>query len=88
MGGDYLWSQIELLPDGYREDLLQEPRTHERERKILFIDDEALFWQSPRESRTAGGEGPSPGGQCELRSRGSPVAPGPVPATRAPRART
>jgi hypothetical protein len=45
---------VELLPDGYRENLLQEPRTDERGRKIIAINDEGLFWQSPsRASETA-----------------------------------
>lgn len=38
---------VELIPDGYREDLLQEPRTDERGRKIISINDEGLFWQRP-----------------------------------------
>jgi hypothetical protein len=38
---------IELIPDGYREELLQEPRTDERGRKIISINDQGLFWQKP-----------------------------------------
>ena len=39
--------RFELIPDGYREDLLQTPRTDERGRKIISINDEGLFWQRP-----------------------------------------
>lgn len=39
--------RFELIPDGYREDLLQTPRTDERGRKIIPINDEGLFWQRP-----------------------------------------
>jgi hypothetical protein len=39
--------RFELIPDGYREDLLQTPRTDERRRKIVSINDEGLFWQRP-----------------------------------------
>lgn len=39
--------RFELLPDGYREQLLQEPRTDGRGRKIISINDEGLFWQRP-----------------------------------------
>ncbi len=38
---------VELIPDGYREELLREPRTDERGRKIISINDEGLFWQKP-----------------------------------------
>lgn len=38
---------FELIPDGYREELLQAPRTDERGRKIISINDEGLFWQRP-----------------------------------------
>ncbi|HVP49725.1 MAG TPA: hypothetical protein VMT56_00735 [Candidatus Bathyarchaeia archaeon] len=37
---------IELLPDGYREELLQEPKITERG-KTVYINDEGLFWQKP-----------------------------------------
>jgi hypothetical protein len=39
--------RFELIPDGYREDLLKTPRTDERGRKIISINDEGLFWQRP-----------------------------------------
>lgn len=39
----------ELIPDGYREELLQRPKTTENGRKIVYINDEALFWQAPLE---------------------------------------
>ncbi len=38
---------FELIPDGYREDLLRKPRTDARGRKIISINDEDLFWQRP-----------------------------------------
>ena len=38
---------FELIPDGYREDLLRKPRTDQRGRKIISINDEGLFWQRP-----------------------------------------
>jgi hypothetical protein len=38
---------IELIPDGYRAELLQGPRTDKRGRKIISINDEGLFWQRP-----------------------------------------
>ena len=38
---------VELIPDGYREELLKEPRTDKRGRKIISINDEGLFWQRP-----------------------------------------
>ncbi len=37
---------FELLPDGYREELLQESQMTERG-KIVYINDEELFWQRP-----------------------------------------
>ena len=37
---------FELLPDGYREELLQEPEMTERG-KIIYLNDEGLFWQKP-----------------------------------------
>jgi hypothetical protein len=39
---------FELLPDGYREELLQESQMTERGR-IVYINDEELFWQKPTE---------------------------------------
>jgi hypothetical protein len=38
---------VELIPDRYREELLQEPRTTERGRKIVSMNDEDRFWQRP-----------------------------------------
>ncbi len=38
---------FELIPDGYREELLQEPETTKRGNKIVYINDEGLFWQKP-----------------------------------------
>jgi len=38
---------IELLPDGFREDLLQKAEVNPRGNKIIFINDESLFWQIP-----------------------------------------
>ncbi len=37
---------FELLPDGYQEELLQGPQMTERG-KIVYINDEKLFWQRP-----------------------------------------
>ncbi len=39
---------FELLPDGYREELLQKPMVTERG-KTIYINDEELFWQRPAE---------------------------------------
>ena len=38
---------VELIPDGYREELLQKPRMDARGRTIISINDEGLFWQRP-----------------------------------------
>ena len=38
---------FELIPDGYRPELLQAPRVTETGRKIIFINDQGLFWQKP-----------------------------------------
>ena len=38
---------VELIPDGYRAELIRETRTDKRERKIVSINDESLFWQRP-----------------------------------------
>jgi hypothetical protein len=38
---------VELIPDGYRGELLQQARIDERGRKIISINDEGLFWQPP-----------------------------------------
>ena len=37
---------FELIPDGYRDELLKEPKLTERG-KIVYINDEGLFWQKP-----------------------------------------
>jgi hypothetical protein len=38
---------FELIPDGYREELLQAPTTTKQGRKIVHINDERSFWQAP-----------------------------------------
>ena len=38
---------FELIPDGYREELLQAPKITEEGRKTVYINDEGLFWQEP-----------------------------------------
>jgi hypothetical protein len=38
---------FELIPDGYRPELLQAPLIDERGRKIVYLNDEGLFWQKP-----------------------------------------
>jgi hypothetical protein len=38
---------FELLPDGFREELLIEPEITPRGNKIVYINDESLFWQRP-----------------------------------------
>jgi hypothetical protein len=38
---------FELIPDGYREELLQEPQMTKKGKKIVYINDEYLFWQRP-----------------------------------------
>jgi len=40
---------FQLIPDGYREELLQGPKVTEK-RKIVFLNDEGLFWQRPNEA--------------------------------------
>jgi len=37
---------VELIPDGYREELLNKSEITER-RKIIYINDEQMFWQAP-----------------------------------------
>jgi hypothetical protein len=37
----------ELIPDGYREELLLEPEMTKRGNKIIHVNDETLFWQNP-----------------------------------------
>jgi len=39
----------ELLPDGFREELLTEPKITLRGNKTFYINDESLFWQRPRD---------------------------------------
>jgi hypothetical protein len=36
-----------LIPDGYREELLLEPEITKRGTRIVYINDEELFWQKP-----------------------------------------
>jgi hypothetical protein len=38
---------FELIPDGDREELLLEPRTTKRGARIIYLNDEGLFWQKP-----------------------------------------
>ncbi len=38
---------FELIPDGYRPELLRAPDTTKSGRRIVFINDEGLFWQKP-----------------------------------------
>ncbi len=38
---------FQLIPDGYREELLQGPRINEKGHKIVYVNDEGLFWQRP-----------------------------------------
>ena len=38
---------FELLPDGFREKLLTKPEITPRGNKIVYTNDESLFWQSP-----------------------------------------
>jgi len=38
---------FELLPDGFREKLLTKPEITPRGSKIVYTNDESLFWQSP-----------------------------------------
>ena len=40
---------FELIPDAYREELLQEPKITKTGKKIVFVNDEGLFWQKPTE---------------------------------------
>jgi hypothetical protein len=37
----------ELIPDGYREDLLREPTITDGGKIIVYTNDEDLFWQQP-----------------------------------------
>jgi hypothetical protein len=38
---------FQLIPDGYREELLQKSKIDERGNKFVYINDEGLFWQKP-----------------------------------------
>jgi hypothetical protein len=38
---------FELIPDGYHEGLMQKPKETEKGDKIVFSNDESLFWQKP-----------------------------------------
>jgi hypothetical protein len=38
---------FELIPDGYREELLQGPKVTATGKKIIYINNEDLFWQKP-----------------------------------------
>jgi hypothetical protein len=40
---------FELIPDGYREQLLRAPEITARGNKIVYLNDEGLFWQKPAE---------------------------------------
>ena len=37
----------ELLPDGFWEELLTEPKVTSRRNKTFYINDDLLFWQRP-----------------------------------------
>ena len=38
---------FELLPDDYRDELLQQPKITEDGRRTFYLNDEGLFWQDP-----------------------------------------
>jgi hypothetical protein len=38
---------FELIPDGYREELLRAPEITKQGKRIVFMNDEGLFWQAP-----------------------------------------
>ncbi len=40
-------SYFQLIPDGYRPELLRAPKTTESGNRIYFVNDEGLFWQKP-----------------------------------------
>jgi hypothetical protein len=40
---------FELIPDGYRPELLQAPKITEQGNKIIFVNDEGSFWRRPSE---------------------------------------
>jgi len=39
---------FELIPDGYREELLRTPEITPRGNTVVFTNDEGLFWQKPQ----------------------------------------
>jgi hypothetical protein len=39
---------FELVPDGYRPELLQAPGTNAKGANIVYVNNESLFWQKPR----------------------------------------
>jgi hypothetical protein len=41
---------FELIPDGYRKELLRAPRIAPRGKTVVFTNDEGLFWQKPGET--------------------------------------
>ncbi len=38
---------FELIPDGYRQELLREPEVTKSGKRIVYLNDEDLFWQKP-----------------------------------------
>jgi hypothetical protein len=36
-----------LIPDGYREELLRQPEITKSGNKIIYLNDEGLFWRKP-----------------------------------------
>jgi hypothetical protein len=45
---------FELIPDGYKDELLQNYTLADRGKKIFYINDESLFWQKPGEAANEG----------------------------------
>lgn len=43
---------IQLIPDGYHEELLRAPGINPRGNKVVYLNDEGLFWQKPVEIPT------------------------------------
>jgi hypothetical protein len=41
---------FQLIPDGYREELLQGPKITENGYTVIFMNDEGLFWRRPNET--------------------------------------
>jgi hypothetical protein len=39
---------VQLIPDGYREEQLMTPQITGRGKKVVFTNDEGLFWQKPK----------------------------------------